>query len=94
MLGRRLRAALFVYLAIERRVPRASLTAVFWPERNEEQARHALRQGLYDLRKTIGSGWLDATAHEVRVSPDVRTDADAFAAALERGQLESGARLF
>lgn len=94
LLGRRLRAALFVYLAVERRVPRASLTAVFWPERDEEQARHALRQGLYDLRKAIGGGCLDATAHEVRVSPDVRTDAHAFVMALERGQVESAAKLF
>lgn len=94
LLGRRLRAALFVYLAIERRVPRASLTAVFWPERDEDQARHALRQGLYDLRKAMGGGWLDATTHEVRVTPDVRTDAQAFATALTQGQQESAARLY
>lgn len=94
LLGRRLRAAVFVYLAVERRVPRASLAAVFWPERDEERARHALRQALYDLRKTLGSGWLDATAHVLRVGPDVRTDAHSFATALEQGQLESAARLY
>lgn len=94
LLGRRLRAALFVYLAVERRVARASLATVFWAERDEEQARHALRQSLYDLRKVLGDGWLDATAHEVRVSPRVHTDAHAFLAALERGDAEAAARLY
>lgn len=94
LLGRRLRAALFIYLAVERRVPRSSLSAVFWPERDEDRARHALRQSLYDLRKVLGVGWLEATAHEVRVKPDVHTDAHTFMVALERGDAESAARLY
>lgn len=94
LFGRRLRAALFVYLAVERRVARASLTTLFWADCPEEQARHRLRQGLYDLRKVLGDGWIDVTPHEVRVSPDVHTDVHAFTQALERGDPEAAARLY
>ncbi|MGH7576534.1 MAG: tetratricopeptide repeat protein [Longimicrobiales bacterium] len=92
--GRRLRAALFVYLAVERRAARASLAALFWANCPEEQARRRLRQGLYDLRKVLGDGWIDATPHEVRVSTDVHADVHAFTAALERGDPEAAARLY
>lgn len=94
LLGRRLRAALCVYLAVERRATRAELAALFWPERDEAQARHALRQALYDLRKVLGAGWIEATAHDVRVHPDVRTDIQTFTAALERGAAEAAAKLY
>ncbi|MGH7573889.1 MAG: BTAD domain-containing putative transcriptional regulator [Longimicrobiales bacterium] len=94
LLGRRLRAALFVYLAVERRASRASVASIFWPERDEEQARHALRQGLYDLRKALGGDWLDATAHEIRVGRGVRVDAHAFTQAIERGQVQGAAELY
>jgi DNA-binding SARP family transcriptional activator/Tfp pilus assembly protein PilF len=92
--GKRMRAALFVHIAIERRVPRASLTTIFWPERREDSARHALRQSLYDLRRVLGADSLEATVHEVRASSLVRTDAHAFVTALERGDPESAARLY
>lgn len=94
LLSQRLRSALFVYLAVERRVSRESLTAVFWPESDEENARHALRQSLYHLRKALGAGWLESRAHELRVSAEVRTDAEAFSAALERGDAEAAAKLY
>lgn len=51
LLGQHTRAALLVYLAIERRVTRESLTTVFWPESDSENARHALRQSLGGARQ-------------------------------------------
>lgn len=92
--AQRLRAALFVYLAVERRVSRASLLAVFWPERDEAHARQSLRQGLYHLRKLLGDDWLDAQAQELRIGRAVHTDVHAFTAALERGDVEAAARLY
>src|SRR5690606_2991068 len=89
-----LRAALFVYLAVERRVSRASLLAVFWPERDEAHARQSLRQGLYHLRKLLGEDWLHARAQELRIGRGVHTDVHAFTAALERGDAEAAARLY
>src|SRR5918912_57541 len=78
LLGQHSRAALFVYLAVERRVSREALTAVFWPESDAEHARHALRQSLYQLRKAVGDEWIDSRAHELVVRDDVSTDAQAF----------------
>jgi DNA-binding SARP family transcriptional activator/TolB-like protein len=92
--GQRLRAALLVYLAVERRVSRETLAAVFWPESTSENARHALRQSLYQLRKGLGPDWLEAGPHELRTSARVRTDVGAFVAALERRDVEAAARLY
>ena len=52
------RTALLCYLALTsahgfRR--RDSVLALFWPEQDDEHARHALRQALYFLRRTLGS---------------------------------------
>ena len=56
--GQRTRAALLIYLAVERRVSREALTTVFWPESDAENARHALRQSLYHLKKAVSSDWV------------------------------------
>ena len=94
-LRQRSRAALLVYLTIERRVPREALTATFWPESEAENARHALRQSLYHLRTILGGrDWLVARAHEVVVCDGIGADAVAFTDALERGDLERAVRLY
>jgi len=94
LLRQRLRAALLVYLALERRVSRESLITVFWPESSGGNARHALRQSIYHLRKALGPEWLEAGPHELSVTEDVRTDVHAFLSALECGDAESATRLY
>jgi DNA-binding SARP family transcriptional activator len=94
LLGQHSRAALFVYLAVEQRVSRESLITIFWPESDAEHARHALRQSLYHLRRVLGAEWIDSRAHELVVSDEVRTDAQAFTQALERGDAGSAVRLY
>ena len=95
LLAQHSRAALFIYLAVERRVSRESLTAVFWPESDAENARHALRQSLYQLRKAVGGGELiDSRAHELVMSDEVQVDAQGFTAALECGDAASAVRLY
>jgi len=94
LLSQHSRAALLVYLAVERRVSRESLTTVFWPESDAENARHALRQSLYQLRKVVGSEWIDSRAHELVVTGDVRTDAQAFTDAVDRGDPVSAVELY
>jgi DNA-binding SARP family transcriptional activator len=94
LLAQRSRAALLIYLAVERRVSRESLTALFWPESDADNARHALRQSLYQLRKAVGAEWVDSRTHELVVRDDVRTDANDFTRALERGDNESGVHLY
>src|SRR6185503_10955861 len=77
LLGQHSRAALFIYLTIERRVSRESLLAFFWPESDAENARHALRQSLYQLRRAVGSDWVESRQHELVVTGDVQVDAHA-----------------
>lgn len=92
--GQRLRAALLVYLAIERSAPRSTLTALFWPESDEEAARHALRQSLYRLRGDLGADWLEARTQDLRITERVETDVGAFEAAIARGDPAAAVRLY
>ena len=94
LLAQHARAALLVYLAVERRVSRESLIAFFWPESDAENARHALRQSLYHLRKAVGAEWVDSRAHELVVTGDVDTDANAFTESIERSDVGSAVDLY
>jgi DNA-binding SARP family transcriptional activator len=95
LLSQRSRAALLIYLTIERRVSREALTAIFWPESDTENARHALRQSLYHLRKIVGgTDWIDSRAHEIVVRGEIGSDATAFSDAVECGNTERAVRLY
>jgi DNA-binding SARP family transcriptional activator len=94
LLAQHSRAALFVYLAVERRVSRESVTAMFWPESDAENARHALRQSLYHLRKAVGGEWIESRAHELVVTAEVRTDAQVFMNALEHGDVAAATEVY
>ena len=94
-LTQRSRAALFIYLTIERRVAREALTAMFWPESDAENARHALRQSLYHVSRTFdGRDWIVSRAHELVVCDGIGSDALAFTDAMERGDVERAVRLY
>lgn len=92
--GQRSRAALLVYLAVERRVSRETLTTVFWPESDAENARHALRQSLYQLKKTVRTDWVESLAHDLVITDGIRVDVHDFTAAVARQDLESAVRLY
>jgi DNA-binding SARP family transcriptional activator/tetratricopeptide (TPR) repeat protein len=94
LLRRRLRAALLVYVAVERRVPREELMAMFWPESSADNGRHALRQCLYQLRRELGRDWVDAHAQDVVAGDDLQIDVRDFDAALERGDGDAAIRLY
>lgn len=47
-------AALLAWLALEGPTPRARLAALLWPGSDVEAARNALRQRLFQLRRTLG----------------------------------------
>jgi DNA-binding SARP family transcriptional activator/TolB-like protein len=92
--GQRSRAALLVYLAVEGRVSREALTTVFWPESDAENARHALRQGLYQIKKAVRADWVESLAHDLAVTEDVRVDVHAFTDAIARADLNTAVRLY
>lgn len=76
--GQPVRLALVVYLAVERERTRDAALGVLWPEREQEKARHALNQTLYELRRVLGNEWLTGEGDRLRVSDDVVADVRAF----------------
>ncbi|HEY6785145.1 MAG TPA: hypothetical protein VI159_09340 [Gemmatimonadales bacterium] len=76
------RFAILVYLALA--LPRGwhrrdSLLALFWPELDQARARHALRQALHFLRKSLGDDVIRTRGSEdVAAGPSLRCDAVEF----------------
>jgi TolB-like protein/DNA-binding SARP family transcriptional activator len=85
------RAALLCYLALA--LPRGfhrrdTLFALFWPEYDADQARHALRQSVYFLRHALGANSIVSRGdEELALALDhVRCDVWAFEAAIDEGR--------
>jgi DNA-binding SARP family transcriptional activator/TolB-like protein len=85
------RAALLCYLALA--LPRGfhrrdTLFALFWPEYDADQARHALRQSVYFLRHALGAKSIVSRGdEELALAPEqVRCDVWAFEAAVDQGR--------
>ena len=85
------RAALLCYLALA--LPRGfhrrdTLSAFFWPEHNADQARHALRQSVYFLRRALGAKTiLSRGDEELAVAPEqLCCDVWALDAAVDQGR--------
>lgn len=93
------RAALLCYLALA--APRGfqrrdSLFALFWPENGTEQARHALRQAVYFLRRALGPKAIVSRGDEevALVASQVRCDVWQFEAALGQGRTVDALALY
>jgi serine/threonine-protein kinase len=93
------RAALLCYLAIA--VPRGfhrrdTLCALFWPEDDVEQARHALRQSVYFLRRALGSKTIVSRGDGelALASEQVRCDVWEFDAAVDQGRPTDAVALY
>ena len=85
------RAALLCYLALAS--PRGfhrrdTLLALFWPEDDAEQARHALRQSVYFLRQALSRKTIVSRGDdELALAPNrLHCDVWAFNAALDQGR--------
>ncbi|MGH7582236.1 MAG: BTAD domain-containing putative transcriptional regulator [Gemmatimonadales bacterium] len=93
------RAALLCYLALA--TPRGfhrrdTLFAMFWPEHDAEQARHALRQAVYFLRRALGPNAIVSRGDEevALVAGQVRCDVREFEAALSQGRAADALALY
>lgn len=82
------RSALLCYLALApargfRR--RDTVLALFWPEQDDEEARHALRQSLYFLRRALdASAIVSRGGDEIAISPEhLRCDVAEFERAID-----------
>jgi len=81
--GQPARMALLLYLVVERERTRDSVLGVLWPEREQEKARHALNQTLYELRRALGSEWLSSEGNRLRVAENVTVDVTRFEHAIK-----------
>jgi DNA-binding SARP family transcriptional activator len=64
--------ALLAYLAVERERPhrRESLSALLWPEQNDERARQSLRQALSHLKQALGGeDFLLISPQDIQLNP-------------------------
>lgn len=91
------RVALLAYLAANRDfVRRDTLLGLFWPESDEEHARHALRQSLYTLRRSLGPSVLASRGdEELGIDCDrLECDVGLFEAAVRNGEAEAALELY
>ncbi|UCC49209.1 MAG: hypothetical protein JSV41_03235, partial [Gemmatimonadota bacterium] len=93
------RVALLAYLAVA--TPhgyhrRDKLLGLFWPERDQEHGRSALRKALYFLRQSLGEEVVVGRGDEEvgLAAEDVWCDAVAFEEALEAGDPEKALELY
>ena len=94
--GRRKELVLLAYLAqrAPRSVRREELVGLLWGEREEQRARHSLRQALLALRRTIGDG-LTLTPEVVTLAADcVALDLTTFEAAVGEGRSQEAVNLW
>ncbi|HSJ08841.1 MAG TPA: BTAD domain-containing putative transcriptional regulator [Longimicrobiales bacterium] len=92
--SQRLRCALLVYLAVTRDTTRDRLLALFWPEREEPRARHALSQNIYELRSVLGEDWITLRGEQISVAPHVTVDVLAFGEAADSGDAQTAVSMY
>ncbi len=93
------RLALLVYLAAARPHgfhTRDRLIGLFWPDADEARARNALRQAVFQLRKSLGEGVIVSRGdHELGIdSTRLWCDVAVLDAALEEGRPEAAIDLY
>jgi DNA-binding SARP family transcriptional activator len=89
------RFALLVYLAVEKRASRGHLLALFWPEREEEKARHSLSQAIYALKRELGEECLRVESDSVEAASEAcDVDATALQEAAEAERWEAVTQLY
>jgi DNA-binding SARP family transcriptional activator/TolB-like protein len=90
--------ALFTHLVLSnppRFRQRDTLLAVFWPEHDQQQGRHALRQALYELRGLLGKNIVVSRGDELGINPELlRCDVHAFETAIEAHDYAAALELY
>jgi DNA-binding SARP family transcriptional activator/membrane-associated phospholipid phosphatase len=88
------RAALLAHLALERDVPRERVIDLLWPDSPPDRGRHSLNQGIYFLRRIIGTDWVELRGDRCVVAPWVSTDVQELEAAAAAGDHDRVLRLY
>ena len=86
---RRLALLALLARAGDRGVTREKVTALVWPDSDEERARRAITQSIYALRQELGSDETIVGVKELRLNPELITsDVAEFSAAVRANRLE------
>jgi DNA-binding SARP family transcriptional activator len=92
---RRLALLALLARAGERGVTREKVTALIWPDADDERARRAITQGIYALRQELGSDDTILGIKDLRLNPElITTDVADFSAALRGGRPEDTVRVY
>ena len=82
-------------LAPDPGIHRDKLMAYLWPERDEGQARHLLKQAVYVVRAELGSDAITGSSDRLRLNPDrIGVDVRDFDGAMARGDHASALALY
>ncbi|HTJ22182.1 MAG TPA: tetratricopeptide repeat protein [Gemmatimonadaceae bacterium] len=94
--SQRRRLALLAVLAAEHRsVSRDKLLGLFWPDVEDERARHLLADTLYVIRSALGQESIVTIGDDVANNEDrVESDVGAFVDAIKRGELARAVDLY
>jgi DNA-binding SARP family transcriptional activator/TolB-like protein len=91
---RRIALLLIVGAAGQRGISRNRLRAIFWPDADDEKARHALSQTIYALRRDLGRTLIEGEG-DLRLDPtSITSDVQLFREAVARGDLSEAFRLY
>jgi len=88
--------ALLVYLARSPKRARARdhLIGLLWADKDEQAARHSLREAIRVLRRSVGEAAVDTAGDQVRLAPDaVALDVDRFTDLTAANQWSAAAAL-
>jgi DNA-binding SARP family transcriptional activator len=80
------RAALLVYLAVERSASREHLATLLWPDRPPDRARRSLNNTVYELRSDLGPDAITTRGDTVTAAEWIRTDFHELRALADGGQ--------
>jgi DNA-binding SARP family transcriptional activator len=99
LLARPKSMALLAFLTLETRdgsCTRDSVLSHFWPDAGTDQARHALRQALYDIRQCLGPEVIETQGNTGLVvsRSSLTSDALELLDALDEGRAGDAARLY
>ncbi len=91
---RRLALLALLARARERGVSRDKLVAYLWPDSDTERARHLLSDSIYRINQAVGGDAIVAVGDALRLdTARLPSDADEFAAAMERGEWQRAVEL-
>src|SRR6185436_11434458 len=92
---RRLALLALLARAGDRGVTREKVTALIWPDADDEKSRRAITQGIYALRQELGSDDAILGVRELRLNLElVTSDIYDFSAALRGARAEDAVRLY